>query len=392
LPGLIVGQLNRSILGVVALFTVTLAAVLVPVYANDPVVTVRLTNTVTGDIVWEETFAVADGTYTIEVPRPLLGLLRKAFDITAFGPGHHAANVGANMLTVDISDGLSVTFAPRPDGRSISATDVQMVRKQTLRQSKAPKGKPTAPSGKPTGPAATGILGSMSTGDKYAIIVGISDYPGTMYDLNYADDDALDMKRALTELYGYSEANIFMLVDADATRAAILDAIQRIAGLETRDDEVVFFFSGHGASGTAADGDRESVDEAIVSHEAGQLSYVWDGELRLWFSSFETRRIIFAFDSCVAGGMTDLAATGRVIAMATTETTGAVEGDQWQNGEFTYYFVDKGMLSGLADKYDHDGNPNQQDVTVEEAFDYAKSSCVWQTPTISDSFRNDLLL
>jgi hypothetical protein len=50
------------------------------------------------------------------------------------------------------------------------------------------------------------------------------------------------------------------------------------------------------------------------------------------------------------------------------------------------------MLANLADKYDHDKNPATHDVTVEEAFDYAKAGCRSQTPTISDSFTNDLLL
>jgi len=43
----------------------------------------------------------------------------------------------------------------------------------------------------------------------------------------------------------------------------------------------------------------------------------------------------------------------------------------------------------LADKYDN--LPGWADVTVEEAFDYARANCQMQKPTISDSFVNDLL-
>jgi|GEM_PF-4939943 len=75
--------------------------------------------------------------------------------------------------------------------------------------------------------------------------------------------------------------------------------------------------------------------------------------------------------------------------MATTERGSAYEDDQWGHGQFTYYFVGEGMLQGEADKYDH--LVGVQDVTVEEAFDYAKANCMWQKPTISDSFENDLL-
>jgi len=43
--------------------------------------------------------------------------------------------------------------------------------------------------------------------------------------------------------------------------------------------------------------------------------------------------------------------------------------------------------------YDRDtikGEPEQ--VTVEEAFDYAEANCVYDKPTVGDFFENDLLL
>ena len=88
--------------------------------------------------------------------------------------------------------------------------------------------------------------------------------------------------------------------------------------------------------------------------------------------------------------MTDLKASGRVLAMATTENTVGYESSAWENGEFTYYLVDQGMLAGWADKYD--SIEAEPDVTVEEAWDYAKANCQLDKPTISDSFDNDLLL
>jgi len=90
---------------------------------------------------------------------------------------------------------------------------------------------------------------------------------------------------------------------------------------------------------------------------------------------------------CTPGGMTDLKADGRIIVMATTENGVAYEFSDLENGQFTYYFVDEGMLQRMADTTPNDGN-----VTVEEAFDYAKANCIYQSPTISDSFTNDLLL
>jgi hypothetical protein len=178
----------------------------------------------------------------------------------------------------------------------------------------------------------------------------------------------------------------------NASFTAIWDAINVTKSQAVAGDEVVFFFSGHGTNGVANDGDREKMDEGLVSHDGSRLVAIWDGQLRDWFAGFQTSRIIFIFDSCLAGGMTDLQAPGRVINMACSESGVSYEDDSWQNGQFTYFFVDQGMSRSLADRYDHDNNAASPDVTVEEACDYAKAKCQMQKPTISDSFDDDLLL
>lgn len=291
---------------------------------------------------------------------------------------------------------LTPAALAKPDmDKPLPATDVELVKKVTLH------GKPGGGGGgKPVRQAATGDLGEqLGTGaNKYAILIGISNYPGTANDLQYCDDDAQDAYNALTSLYGYSSDNIHLLKDMDASFTAIRDAIDEIKSQAVAGDEVVFFFSGHGTKAVADDGDKERMDEAIVSHDgnpSGSLIAIWDGQLKNWFADFQTSRIIFIFDSCLAGGMTDLKAPGRVINMACSESGVSYEGNWGENGDFTYFFVDQGMLAGTADKYDHDQDSiltEATDVVVEEAFDYAKANCQMQKPTISDSFSNDLLL
>jgi uncharacterized protein YneR len=322
--------------------------------------------------------------------------------------------------------------------KPVHATDIKVTRKVPFNPTGSDiKGKPPSPpgqdkKGKET-PAATGILGATTTGEKYAIIIGICDYPGTDYDICNSDGDSLHMYKALTTLYGFKPENIRLFKDYGGTtgtstgfdggihydlptRDKILSAINSINA--TSGDEVVFFFSGHGATGIADDGDGERVDEAIVVHNASStdLDYIWDGELKTAFSRFATNRIVFIFDTCHAGGMNDLAASGRVISMATGENQVAyvyssdtyypermedVDGDKIKDGEgvFSHYFVNEGMLQGLADVYDHDNDGSLSeptDVVVEEAFDYANGIIpgiyTRQDPVISDNFENDLLL
>ncbi len=316
---------------------------------------------------------------------------------------------------------------PKP----IPATNIEVVKKVFLPEEMGgAKGKPSSPP--KTEGAASGILGNYPvTGTKYAVVIGICDYPGTKNDLCVSDGDSLHMYKALTELYGYKPENIKLFKDDGGTTGSILgdvvyniptrgniyNAIMDIKGYATSGDEVVFFFSGHGTRGDALDGDTESIDEAILvwntedKTDDNNITYIWDGELRDWFSGFGTTRIAFVFDSCLAGGMNDVAATGRIVSMATGETQSAyvystagedVDGDGVYDGEgvFSRLFVNEGMLMAKADKYDHDKDgvqPEGKDVVVEEAFDYAKANIppylkVRQKPVISDGFYNDLLL
>jgi hypothetical protein len=253
---------------------------------------------------------------------------------------------------------------------------------------------PAAKGGKTVPTAATGILGDplSNNAKKYAIVIGINDYPGTGSDLQYTVADAHEMSYVLTHIYGFSASNVFELTNAAATKNAIHEAINTIKGVAKSGDEVVFYFSGHGAKGKADDGDKNNVDQAIVVQEVVQgtlqFAFIWDGELVQWFSDFTAKRIVFVFDSCLAGGMSVLKAPERVICMASTINSMSLEGDAWGggHGQFTYYFAEEGMEMAKADV-----RPNDNQVTVEEAFDYAKANCKSQTPTIADGFKDDLL-
>jgi len=248
--------------------------------------------------------------------------------------------------------------------------------------------------------AAEGILGESVKGEKYAIVIGVSNYPGVDFDLKYADDDARAVVNILETEYNFKKENIFYFIDEGnglneniPTQAAAQDIFDKIIYLKSivqPDDEVVFFFSGHGAKGRADDGDRELIDEAILVHDGqNNLVYIWDGQLKQWFSDFSTDRIIFIFDSCLSGGMNDLASFGRIINMATQEFgrfDKAVEVDELSHGEFTYYFFVKGIKNKEGDTTPVDGL-----VSDEEAFDFANENCQSDRPTIIDKFENDLV-
>jgi hypothetical protein len=188
--------------------------------------------------------------------------------------------------------------------------------------------------------------------DKWAVIIGISDYRGKRNDLAYCDDDAVDMYNYLIA-QGYPEGNIKLLLDRDAKAERIMNAIDWLNSWEGIGSEVVFFYSGHGSTYDGYDdGDAEVTDEAIVSAD---LYLILDGQLEQKFSDFDSQKISITFDSCFSGGMDDLATNGRIIVAACGETQLSYDGTSLQqNGVFTYFYMD-GLNGG----------------TVEGAFGYA---------------------
>jgi len=270
--------------------------------------------------------------------------------------------------------------------------------------------------------AAKGKLGEAlpEGGRRYAIVAGISNYPGDELDIFYAADDAEAMASILINLYDFDE--VTCLVNGNATRDAISGAIDDLKEQENENDEVVFYFSGHGAKLTSADKGQVGIITWGSEDPEPYPEFISDKDLKTWFKGFEADRIIFIFDCCLAGGMIDIASKGNVICMASTQNGYAIEygeaysyyglgpiyvpgvGYTWMNhGLFTYYFASCGLELGLADSYDHDEDgviAEQEDVTIEEAFDYTRLNMealsnfvpeLWLIPTIGDRFRDDLL-
>jgi len=81
-----------------------------------------------------------------------------------------------------------------------------------------------------------------------AVIVGVSDYPGTASDLVAATNDAKAFRNALLQDPQWASENIQILLDGDATRDAVLEALAAVADASDDNDVFVFYFAGSGAS------------------------------------------------------------------------------------------------------------------------------------------------
>ena len=227
-------------------------------------------------------------------------------------------------------------------------------------------------------------------GESYAIVIGISNYPGDAtvlddppgLDLFYADDDALVVTGTLISFFGFEPENVVTLIDEAATKSAILAAIEALEGVVEDEDEVVFSFSGHVLRGDQVGAPVPGLTGMLV-----QDDMLWDFELEAAFAEIETRNVTFIFDACSSGGFSELARGGRSLISATDKDGISGEiGDAYafmyppaselppefapilgaNQGLFTYFFFVLGIQYGMGD-INGDGAVN-----FREAFLFAK--------------------
>jgi hypothetical protein len=159
--------------------------------------------------------------------------------------------------------------------------------------------------------------------DKYALVIGISDYEGTANDLEYCDDDAQDWKTFL-QGEGYT---VTMLTDHQATADNIEAELYDLMQAEDGDDYVVLTYSGHGY-------DYPGHGSCIISHD---LYYMTHGYFESFFDTAESQHIYVAFDACEVGGFQGLVETNRVGAFASNRRLSYDGDSSMENGVFTYY-------------------------------------------------------
>ena len=263
--------------------------------------------------------------------------------------------------------------------------------------------KPMAKGGVPGPPPGKGKGGEeegpdLSKPNKWAVLVGIADYRGVQNDVWHPDEDAKDMYTVLTTNYGFAEDHIKILLNNEAKADKIDKAIKWMMGWENSTSTVVFLFSGHGYQAPDDwDGDIEGdgIDECIVSWD---MYGITDGYIADLFASFESQKTMVWFGSCFSGGMDDISTRSTffgVLCAACQEEQYGYDVYEMGNTLFGYYYIDEGMLQGFGD------NNNDDVVTVEEAFNYAKplvedfvakNGLTPSEPYISDKYFGDLHL
>ena len=147
--------------------------------------------------------------------------------------------------------------------------------------------------------------------DRYALLIGIDDYPGTGSDLRGPVDDANLIRDALIDRYDFPEENIVLLTDEEATREGIANAFVRHLGQAGPDGVAVFYYSGHGTQigqniglTQPLDPEPDGTDEGLyVWGLTNESSIILDEELGYLAEQLPSNRTLLIVDACFSGTM-----------------------------------------------------------------------------------------
>jgi hypothetical protein len=138
---------------------------------------------------------------------------------------------------------------------------------------------------------------------KYALCIGINNYPGTHMDLKGCVNDANDWAGELSAR-GFT---VKLLLDAQATKSAMVAAFTDVIGTAGSNDVVVITYSGHGTYVPDTNGDEiDGLDEALCPYDLQTGgSALLDDEIHDLFKARKAgTRLVLISDSCHSGTVT----------------------------------------------------------------------------------------
>ena len=137
-----------------------------------------------------------------------------------------------------------------------------------------------------------------------ALLIGVSNYEADLPPLAGARNDVMIIRELLVHKFGFDRSNIQILVDDDATRANIFEAVGELSKQSAPEDVVLIHFSGHGSQAPDTNADEDDgLDESILPYDSRtpEIADITDDEISSLLSKFASRSVIVVLDSCHSG-------------------------------------------------------------------------------------------
>lgn len=197
--------------------------------------------------------------------------------------------------------------------------------------------------------------GATDGSQKIALLIGVNDYADkTISFTGHPERDVCLMRHALITRFGFAPEDVAVLVNEEATRDAVLDAIRtRLIDRAADNGAVVFYYSGHGSQIPDTDGDEtryDGLDETIVPYDGTKdgARHIRDDEFEALFAELSKKSAHMAviFDSCHSGDATR--SLGRSKALPAPAAAPQSGGRAEPPGEFDYAFLAAAAPEELA--------------------------------------------
>lgn len=225
----------------------------------------------------------------------------------------------------------------------------------------------------------------------WAVIVGVAQYQH-MPVLRYTDDDAYQVFAFMKSPEGGAipESQIRLMIDEDATRFNILNAMRDIFLRADENDVVFFYFSGHGLDGAFLPFDYDGLNNQLL-HE----------DVRSLIAQSRAKHKLVIADACHSGSLLAMRAGpiddslaklyaafeeskgGLALLLSSKSEEYSLEDGGLRSGVFSHYFI-----QGLKGSADFDTNKL---ITIGELYTYVQQKVQFytaraQTPILKGEF------
>lgn len=236
------------------------------------------------------------------------------------------------------------------------------------------------------------------TGDKYAVVVGVSKYKNAgagLTNLRFADHDATAFRDFLLSPDGgsFPKENILFLVNEDATAENLRSALFTFLTKPRPQDLVVIYFAGHGAPDPNDERNLYLLTYDAKPDNMGGTAFLMSQLQDVFRLILKAKRVVTFTDSChsfgISGARYGTPAAGnnlvnqyvqqyargeeRAVMTASDVSQLSFESDKWGGGHgvFTYF-----LLRGLAGAADSNSDGT---VTAGELFAYIHDKVAQET-------------
>lgn len=241
------------------------------------------------------------------------------------------------------------------------------------------------------------LASAMSQAGQHALLIGVSDYTDSRIpDLEGPVNDVLALRDVLLKNWQFEDTDITVLLDAQATEAAILNAIDALKHTTDKGDDIIIYYSGHGTSAAdpdlgarlnlpdgsgvivGSDFDPGKLDRMSLRQPADDGLLVGRFEIRPRLQALDTNRnVLVIFDACFSGN-------------ATREVVSIFKPTRKRQIDLSDYFQVSSETANSTSRDKINTPQKSRSITIDPAVNFVYQNTVYFGAAAEDQFAVDL--